>query len=484
MLLLNTKFAVSPDLTRQALYDLMKEWLRDSHFCDESIRKSAEDFKWDMETFQFGKEDNTIQVYIDNYEDAFVIQVVNTEDDCVFKTNYVLRDKDGVHMLQCVQDKSVTSLSVQDSKKVRLPKMLRSIFWNEYCGYDHGLSIDDKAFVIRKNDIDLAASIVNQSVDFDMPVIYVSPDDMSRYSVNYEILASEMLGQAHVVLEGSPVISNKVRELSGESKPYGGAIRVYLPNKQTKLYRPLTPEQRDQQIPLHYAIINDVRDMQAAVAVADIFNVEKLRQKNLFSKLSKEGDSELVELCESMINDKDREIESLKEELQSTKQKLAAQSSKADALQMSMDREAEEDGGQKLVYNMTEKPFYDGEFEDVILRVLKREYDAMKGDSNLSASRKFHVLEDVLEHNFPCGTDAKLVECIKSAVKSGTLSKDGIGRLQDAGFTVKKEGRQAHYKVKFNDDERYVAMFAATPSDSAHGAKNFVSDFTNKLFGY
>lgn len=484
MILLNTKFAVSDDLTRQMLFSLLTDWLHDSHFCDDTIRESIRDFKWDMETFTVQTKDGSIQVLLDNYEDSFCIQVINHDDDAIYKTNYVLKDKKDVPILQCVQDKAVTALSVQDYRKVRLPKLLRAVFWNELCGDDHGLSIDDKPFILRKNDIEIAKQIVSQEVEYDMPVIYVSSDDMNRYAVNYEVLASEMVGQAHVVLEGSPVISNKVRELVGESKPHSGAIRVYLPNRQSKLYLPINKQadKDTKEQPLHYTIINDVRNMQSSLAISDEFNLEKIRQRHLFSKLSKAGDSELVAIAESMISEKDVEIEALKKELDETKKKLSVSASKAAGLQAQFE-EAEDDNDKCLALGITEKPLYDREIEDVILRVLQKEYDGMKDDSNLSNSRKFHVLEDVLEHNFPSGTDIKLVECIKSVVKDGTLSKDGIGRLRDAGFNVEKEGRQAHYHITFGGDERYATSYSATPSDR-RGAKNFVSEYTNMLFGY
>ena len=120
---------------------------------------------------------------------------------------------------------------------------------------------------------------------------------------------------------------------------------------------------------------------------------------------------------------------------------------------------------------------------DVVLKILQKEYDSMKDDINLSRSRKANVLKDVLEHNFPSGTDTKYTELLKSAFNDGALTKEGIGRLQAVGFMISKEERNAHWQFKFGDD-RYVAIFSATPSDKARSVKNFVSGYSNILFGY
>jgi hypothetical protein len=185
-----------------------------------------------------------------------------------------------------------------------------------------------------------------------------------------------------------------------------------------------------------------------------------------------------------MLKDKDDEVRELKKELAEVKQQLLTASAKAESLQGNFNKYNDDKSENILGFEMTETDLYTDERKDVILKVLQKEYDAMKDDSNLSRSRKFDVLSDVLDHNFPSETDAELVECIRGAFKDGTLHGAGIGRLQAAGFVVEKSGNQSHYRINFNGDQRYEAVFSSTPSDKARGTKNLVSDFTNVLFGY
>jgi hypothetical protein len=223
--------------------------------------------------------------------------------------------------------------------------------------------------------------------------------------------------------------------------------------------------------------------MQSSLNVPDEFSFDKIRQRSLFAKLSKSGDSELAEICEALINDKDAEIKNLSNELKDVKQKLAVSASKAQLLQEAFNNNRDSgDEGRKAVFAVTEKPFYDSEIEDVILRILRKEHDAMKDDPNLSLSRKFHVLTDILEHNSLSETGERLIENVRAAAKASSCVKEGIERLRETGFTVEKEGKQPHYRCIFNDDERYVTRMSATPSD-VRSSKNFAAETINLLFG-
>ena len=154
---------------------------------------------------------------------------------------------------------------------------------------------------------------------------------------------------------------------------------------------------------------------------------------------------------------------------------------KADALQSSYSKS--ESDGQEGMFELTEVPKYDHEIEDIILRVLEKERDGMSSDPTLIRSRKYHVLCDILAHNFPSDTGTELEQLIKEVFATGRLTRDGIGRLQSAGFTVEKNDRQAHYKIAWKGDDRYVSTYAATASDYRSG-KNAASDYVNLCLGY
>lgn len=475
-MLLNTAFCVEESLTRSVFLKLAKEWLEESPFYSINL----DEFDDTTDEYQITSADDAQSLFVGNYESVFVLQVTHNDSkaSATYITNYVLDDKSERHMLHVSQERVNNSISLSPyTAPIMLPNLLKSIFWNEYGGFDNGLLVDNKAIIIRKDNIDLACKVVKQELSFDNPIVYVSPNMQSGlYDVNYDFLAQSLIGQAHVFVEGSPKISLDIKDLTDSSNPYNGAVKIYLPGTQQSTT--LLSHGKG----FNNEVIDMVRSALVTVGVPDKFNVTKLKQTHAFSKLG--DDSELTKLFEDMLNDKDREIQLLKEAQDELKTQLSSVNAKAASLQSGFSKQNESIDGDSISFVVTETDMYDGERNDVILKILQKEYDAMKDDSNLSRSRKFDVISDVLEHNFPCKTDAQLIECIRGAFKDGALTREGIGRLQSAGFVVEKSGRQAHYKLTLNGDSRYEAVFPSTPSDKARGTKNLISDFSNKLFGF
>lgn len=504
MMLLNTKFAVDDALTRSEFLTMANNWLKASAYFNMSLdaEKSLDDILSGEEEYSVESEDGTKKIFIGNYVDVFIFQVINSvsktvddatedeEDDeksfyqpesATYTTNYVLRDGTEPHMLHISQEKILTELTLSKRQnRIKLPVLMKDIFWGEYGADDHGLLTDYKSIQLRKNDIELAKKIVTHEIEFDSPVVYVSPNSQTGYyecSVDY--LAQELMGQAHVVVESSPKVSRDIKAITDGANPFNGAVKIFLPGKKSTI---LLPKDRG----FNGCIIDTVRDILVNVGVDDEFNVTKIRQSNLFNKVKNGGhaDEEFAKICEDMLNDKDAELKQLRQELASAKQQLNTVTAKADSLQGGFQKINEEKVGDSIEFDVTDKELYTDERKDVILKVLQKEYDAMKDDANLSRSRKFDVLGDVLEHNFPSETDTELTQCLRDAFKDGALSRSGIGCLQAAGFVVEKSGNQAHYRINFGGDERYEATFSSTPSDKARGTKNLVSDFSNVLFGF
>ena len=105
-----------------------------------------------------------------------------------------------------------------------------------------------------------------------------------------------------------------------------------------------------------------------------------------------------------------------------------------------------------------------------------------QGDPNIALSRKYAVLQTILNQNELTGIDVELKKNLKSILtKDGSFS-DKIPLLERLGFTVKTDAGK-HYKIFFNGDERYCGTLSMTPSDY-RGTENFISVFSNLLFGY
>jgi hypothetical protein len=231
----------------------------------------------------------------------------------------------------------------------------------------------------------------------------------------------------------------------------------------------------------NYDIIKTVRRSLARIEAPEDVNPIKIRQSHNLDRIKNSTDSEFVELCEEMLAEKDAEINAMKQELDAMKQELSVSRAKSASLQDSFDK-TEGTSQNAIEFETDERDLYPNERKDIILKILQREYDMIKDDANAGTSRKADVLRDVVEHNFPSGTDTRLIDTIKRVLKDGTLSKEGIGCLQDIGFGVGKTGGD-HYKMVFSEDDRYSFICSNTPSDN-RAAKNLISDISNTLFGF
>lgn len=473
---LSTRFFVDKELDRKLLYQLAQEWLSESDRYD--IELPAFDFE-STEDLQISSENNQQRVVVNNYKNRFILQLVDVSDSITYTTNFVLDDVSSEPSLHISQDTTLSVMSADDKEiDVQMPDLFKSIFWNELGGMDGDILTDNKYKYIRKKDKQFIADILSNKSEFLLPILYVTANKKTGTpDVDPDELAQNLMGQAHVFVEASPIITPLVKELCDGDiiVPQNGSVKLVLPGGESKVFTGSSGSH----------IVTAVRRIMASVSIGEDFNINRIRQQHVFEKLSNTEDKELYEMAEKMLSEKDSEINIYKKEIADLKEKLRHAASKVSNLQGNLENKNEEnETGNRVTLSVNGAEMYEGEIVDVVLRVLQKEYNSMKDDGNLSVSRKFDVLGDVLEHNFPCTTDTELINCIKGAFKDGTLTRNGIGSLQSAGFVVEKDGRSSHYKIYMKGFKKYHATVSSTPSDKACGSKNTVSDFCNVLFGY
>ena len=131
---------------------------------------------------------------------------------------------------------------------------------------------------------------------------------------------------------------------------------------------------------------------------------------------------------------------------------------------------------------VTEHDLYDGEICDVLLKLISKEYNAMSGDKNTRVCRKAIVLKNILDNNNVSGKDEEIKSAFKSILGDGIINNTIINDLERIGFNVILDTNN-HYKLMFNNDDRFKTFMACTRSDY-RGNDNMISDFMNTLFGY
>lgn len=476
MVLLNTKFYVSDEFNRQVLFDLIQSWLGLSKQYDLDV--SAFDFS--QVDFKAELDDGSQCIIINNYVDKFIYQVIKQDDVVKFINSFILDDKSDKPIMSVQLEKEYCQATVSKDKSFALPQLLKEVFWNEYGGNDNGLMTDDKAYIIRKSDVQMAYDIITKQMSCLNPIVYVSPYAASgNYAVNYDRIARELIGLAHVVVEGSPKVSNDIHELTGGLSPFDGVVDILLPNGQGKR---LIPSGKN----FNYKVVDEVMDIMSKVAIDDEFNVLRIRYNHKLQDIS--VDPELQSVFDEILNEKDAELASKNElidkkteELADCKAIIMRLTAKIDALQRGFDTKGVT-GNIQIVTN--ESDLYEGEIMDVLLRLIQKEVNSMDSDDNTRSSRKYHVLKSILDTNSMSGKREEYIQIFKSAFKDGCLSQDGVRNLKSHGFIVEKTKGNSHYKIVFADDDRYQIVFSSTTSDKKSAAENNVSTFCNVLFGY
>lgn len=482
MILLNTQFTVSDDFDRKAFFGLISDWLSSKSF-DKEAFDNFKNFDFGTDECNLSTADELFKCVVSNYDDVFIFSHTISDQNTRTTTNYVLDDKSERRQLHVDCDRSYLKPdSCDETELFVLLELLQRILWNEFGGADQSLVYANTPCMLRKTDGDMVKKILTGETKTSSPVVYISSHiDSASYDWDYVRMASELGGYAHVLVESSPVVSEHVAglmKMSDKNKPYNGALGIYsegsiISDSDDEFFIGTDECNTDY-------IINFIRNRQLHVVIDDKFDAAKIRQKHVLSKIG--VDSELGQLFESMLADKQQEIEMLKSELADSRKSLSDSRSKISVLEDQLSRKATVNADDATVsFKITEKDLYDGEIQSVILKILQRDLDSIKDDANLGKSRRFDILSDILDHNFPCTTGADLVRCLRDASKDGNISREGIGRLQSSGFTVVKGGD--HYKIYIGDETRYFVTLSSTPSDKKRGYLNMISDFTTRLFG-
>lgn len=470
MVLFSTKFPVSSDFTQYGFLSMLRKYVLTSseyHICPVFDNKiSAE--------YIFEDNDEKLQVYrTSSYVAAYLSRC---EGDKLFMDTYVLNQQNGVSMLfirsEMMRKKMI---SEQMPLQRKVPALLQEIFWQEYGGMDNDILVDDKPILLRKTDIDLMQRLFVENQDFLMPILYVGLHrDTGKPLFDVNDLAETLAGVVHVVSPKTAYTVRTMETLLSDSclQKFGMYTSVLiLPNGVVQNFDSDVFKQED--------IVSIVHDMSANVVIEDDFSFTKLRLNYLLANTSE--DLDLSQICDELLREKDTIIDGLRDDLAEAERQIYNLKSKSEALSYSLGRN-KADHESSLEIKVAESPFYEREIEDVILRILKKEYDAMKGDKNLIMSRKYHILKDIVEHNALTGKSDEIRAVFDEHMKDGCLNRDGISAVERMDFAVTKTGG-GHYRIMYHDDGRYQIAMSSSPSDVRAG-DNLVATYMNLLFGY
>lgn len=488
MILFRTMIPVASDFTREDFVDLLKT---------DVISRSGED-KLCLATTDFTKDSLDLSVENERLsayqmDGQIAARYQRLENDMLTVVRYVYGQCNGKSAIFLQVDQDMMLLQNDAEFEFQMPRFLQDFFACEFGGDDDGLTVDNQPIVLHRNDIKLFTNLFTAKSKHMLPVVYVpvlSDDDEKVFDVN--ALAKELFGTAHVVTVRSEyMLKTMTDKLPVKLRNVSSHLSMVLPNHDIKFF--------DDNSDSIETISDWVHELVCNTVVPSEFQFEYIKFQFLRNCLLEEqrkvadmvdakkdaekSDEDLASLYEDEIKEKDDKIADLTAMLEDAQQQVFTLKHKSDALLSNLNKsKANSNGLNGVDMLVSESALYEHEIEDVILRVLEKEYNAMTGDSNLMQSRKYHVLSSILEHNTMSDFPSNIQAVFDKVAQDGTLDSDGVRALERLDFEVTKAG-SGHFKVRYHGDNRYQISISTSPSDNRAG-ENLISIYMNQLFGY
>lgn len=482
MLIFSTKLMVNSTLTKDVFIGMIVDWLSNNR--NYKFGKIVYD---GSNEFIINKETDSLEIA--DYSEALTVRLVSVCDGVIWTNDYVLTKVDGKDILAIQLYSDASNMSVKLPDRFNKPRVLGVVVQKGYGGMDYDIPVSDLPCTISKENIDIACKLIGRESTYFMPVIYVS---YPRYAIDAPIdftsMAKNLSGIAHVVVE-SKEIASSVRRATNGRNPYAGAVDIFYGKNSS--YR-VIPDNFESLDKMQRFIEKSVQQKILMTRIEDEFSWMKihfshLQSQNreapelmsLYEQLLKEADAE-SELKKQHIDELEYQNMELEEKIKDLNAVLANKESQLQTYQHSFKQTERNGAFSNINIATTEKELYTDEILDVILKVLEKERNLMDLDPNLVASRKFHVLENVLELNAQTGKADEIADCLRNIIdKSCNLNNQRKRQLVELGFNIQVG---THYKIVYNGEERYAITLSKTAGDYRSNT-NTLKDAINMLFG-
>lgn len=475
MIYLNTLFKVTDDLNTKKFLDIFKTSMEKSS----NIKLKPVFDKPLPNDFVFANSKQNATVYAtDKY--AAIRLSVTTSDKISIETYVFAKTKHG-NFVSITADESLTKFSDVNKQdkimKLPVPRCLYELLWQDFGGDDNGLRISDRPLRLRKSDVPMMTKILKRNLCPEKPIIYITPSQSTGdYAFDAYEIAAALPGIAHVIVADNPFVSELISNAIGvpDAIADNGEAMVILPDGQSyKLTDDDTPAATD--------TIEFILESAKLIKAPDELSFDRIESGYLKEKLSVMNNQEIDDL-KSQLDAKISENEKLFAELDNIRKQNSDLKAKNDNLSYALNQKNSTQANSALDIVSNESPLYKNEIEDVILKIIAKEYHSMQGDTTLMKSRKFDIIKDLAKNNEITDTPETIRTTFEKSMRGGTLNRDGIRALERNGFTVTKAG-SGHYNIVYHGDERYQTSMSVTPSDRRSG-DNMVTAYMNMLFGF
>jgi hypothetical protein len=334
---------------------------------------------------------------------------------------------------------------------------------------DGVLRVDGRAFHLENTDIDLAARVITGTSGCHLPIVYVSSGFQGRHALDSERLARDLAGMAHVVVEPNRPFSLRLKIEVASQNVYGGTIGIYWPEGAGRRSFFIGHEYASGEDIAH-AIFEELR-----TALTNRRSLDRCTWAHVQEGISRQN---IQALRASGSRELEKYIETFDRELAAKSQRLEDAGKEISRLQreLQIHETRVRAGAGSLLQRGGEQDLYPNEVLSIVRQAIADASTRVANDS-----RRKHVLHAVLDATpEPEDSAASMREKLKELLR-GSRGLDAKMRrgLEEMGFSISEDGK--HYKITFQDDDRYTFTLPKSGSDH-RGGLNAASDIGRLLF--
>lgn len=464
MLSFSAEFPLQPTATADAFLRTIKTWLLASPYSQFS--------ESDLDTLTAGTESN-----ISAGSGQLHISGGTYADECILGARYILRDQEVDWIteisfskagetwasVRTYRDSTVPSIHLPPAKK---PVVVMTILDHLGGGRDGPLYVRKTPHRLKNDEIDLASQLILGESDCYLPVVYVSSTFDGADYLSADVLARDLCGMAHVVVEPNRHFSQRLQIEVNSFNPYGGAIGIYWPDGAGRTLR--LPDRSLSFTQRRQAIAQSVRDAllhRRPLSWCSWTAAQQISAKSAVESLRSSGSGAIEDYIENF----DKEIRAKEQQLIEAE----AEISRLNAALRAGSREKSASGVRVKV--TSEQDYYPEEIVSVI-----RDAAADCISRVQPNGRREHILRAVISANPPSSVPVDAREKLKTLLRDyRTMTKDVREGLASLGLQISEDGK--HYNAVYNSDDRYVFAIPKTSSDHRAGL-NMASDIAKRIY--
>ena len=482
MLLFSTILDIDESLTRDKFIELVIEWNQKSPHEENVIPNLS----WSGErNVRFGTDSLWLDIEEYGNGDIIAVRYEKVEPDgIIWDSDYVVNFKEMRLAIQLDRSYREDALAVRADFST--PHFITMLIANGYLKKDGGLAIQRVPLLLTENDISLLADVIEGKSRYRLPVVYVSKTMAGKDPVNVSWLASRLKGAAHVLVEESRDLDDKIRFACADKNEYDGGIGIYYPNPAVPPRRFFRPEAEEDAALLNQVVrtvilYGNSQNISPAYTWNGVWNMllhdklESKREELLAAETAKQRAEAEVNEVYNAFDEELGTLETCREEVERLRWENERLREENRALLLRFNGTE----GEPILTRGMERDLFPGEIKDFLLSALEQAIQNSQGDKK-ARRRRVDVLRDIFDNN----EYERQCEEKGRRVKNLLKSYDGMSRpvrhkLEELGFGITGDGK--HYKLVYCEDNRYCIVLSKTPSD-VRGGRNEAADIVKLVF--